>query len=323
MLHRLALLLVAQAVCAAAVAPTVEATKDAAEPAPTPEPVSRLEQLVSSMAAGQQTLVGAQSPNGVEDVVIFEGEENRRQLAKCRCDDYRNGAVAGMPTCVHVENGRRICQPQQNGKCDSRMIRCSGYGPAASPTPYAAEEEVEDLVYLNVDLVLSHPTLTSPSHMPSADAFAVALADLADVSREHVHTLTSFATQPMVKSAAMAPPIPGGSQITVYATFALKGARRSEALETLLQLSDTLRVAGTPGSFELKRLEVNEASSRPLVCSAGGEGLKAQAASLLHQLVSLKEAELSLLRQMANTPPSDCGALNKVAGSLGVDTLLR
>ena len=40
------------------------------------------------------------------------------------CDDYRNGATSNTKdVCIHVENGKRLCQPFSGSGCDSGMYR--------------------------------------------------------------------------------------------------------------------------------------------------------------------------------------------------------
>lgn len=323
MLHALAAALVVSAAHAAAVSPETEAAARASHDAPAPRV---LEDLVRDMAAGQDASVGASHRDAPEghDVFILE-DTGRRQLGKCSCNEYRNGASPEEPTCGKVESGRTVCMPQHNGRCHGEYVTCQGKKqfdvPTSSPTPYASDEDEDDGEgYVNVNLALSHAGSLSASQLPGDDAFAASLAKLGGMKSGSVHALTSWAAGNGQRSSDATAP---STRVTVHATFTTKGSRRREALEAQLQMTESLIVPGVAGNFEVASLEILDQAVHPLICSPGAESLKADAKALLKQLVALKETELDLVRQAisrgTNPAPSDCDVLRKAAAQLGVD----
>lgn len=317
---------------------SVAAAKAVAPAAELNSTAARLEALVRDMAEGQQGAVAAApTPQRLaeEDVVILEGAE-RRRLGVCNCNGgYRNGASSGSPTCAKVENGRHVCYPQRSdGRCsDHAATACRGSGssrPSASPAPMLFDAEAEpDEVYLNVNLQLHDAHTTSAAQLPSPDQFAHALAALTHLGRSNINVVTTWGAPVGVRAATSVAQQPTEATAlaaerttaTLHATFQVRNARRREALEALLQLSEELpEIAGH--SYSIVHMQVFERSQNPLVCTAQGENRKSEAQNLLRQLVELKRTEVELMRrgvqQSAGAATCDTQLLQRIAHRLGV-----
>lgn len=316
---------------AAAVAPsTVEVNSTAS-----------LEAIVAIMAEGQSKGNVAPTPQRTifsEDVVFLE-QTQHRQLGRCVCGEYRNGAAIGSPVCAKLEGGKSVCYPQMHsGSCsDLEATPCGSTGGgsvAASPAPtFLDAEMVEKDVYLNVNLQLLNTKTIAPSQLPNINEFALALAHLTSTPLSRINVLTTWGTPAGVRvTGVVKAPLESareggtssgsGMTATVRATFAAKTIERREALETLLQFAEELpAIAGV--SYRIVHLEVSEQIDYPIICEGKAEGAKAKASELLRQQVVLKTAEAELLRQgvlqSAGGAVCDDEQLQRIAHTLGVD----
>jgi len=279
--------------------------------------LTKLEALVSSMAAGQSAEPAAArklEATATSDVVILEEQEHRRQLSDCDCKSYANGA---QPTddnlCIKISgkrNEERSCRPYFGG-CMSDHKWCTN---TAQPSPYASNpsREMDELgemgsdqaTYVNFNVQLSSPTVTSYSGMPPAESFAAVFAAKAGVTTKHVQAQTAFE-----------------QSATVHATVHVKNAARRMATETLLREMERIAVDGT--SFEVSSLKFFPALEYPLVCTPESEAIKADSAALMQQLVELKQQELELLRAAVSSGQERCSPSAMQALAKHINTPLK
>jgi len=313
------------AACGAAVAPEKQPEASRADL------THRLAELVSSMAAGQQTSAPKAEVVSLDDeaVIVEALDGNRRSLGRCRCDDYHHAAAAGMDLCAKVESGRTICTPQHNNRCKAEEVKCSGRGdrPAASPQPSAggdfSDAELQELgdVYINANFQISPEggKTLSMQGLPTAEQFVTALAEMTRLSRSNIHVITSwdFANDKVRAAATRSVAdrhlvTTAGDEAMLHATFAIASERRRDALEALLQVTELLHIGGV--TYKVNHVTILEHATHPLVCNAEAETVKAEAALLLQQLVALKQAEVELLQtglaKSQNTTACDGAALH-------------
>lgn len=324
MLSAVSRLLVLGAACAAAVEPL-------AEPAPVPQPAGaserRLESIVSNMAAGQRGGQASSVSLELADMVILDGQvgHDSRQLkqSKCHCERYRNGAAPGTANCLKTESGMKTCYPMGPEGCNREATVCDeeptasarnhwyGHQPSASPGPVFFDAEVEEFsVYTNAKIHIVHV-----SSLPDADAVAEALASFAGLPINKVSATVAFGGAPVAVRSSHS------STSTIFASFEMKKNAQREALEAKLRRMVELPAVGGK-AFPVQHIELIAQSSHPLVCGPEADGVKAESAALLKQLVQLKEAEVALMRAHVERASATCDthALSSIAHSLGIDT---
>lgn len=310
---------------------------------------ARLEALVGEMAAGQQRgTASAPTPQPLaEDVVFLEGAE-RRRMGSCDCDVYRNGATAGSAVCSKLEGGQHTCSPTMwdgtcsdmvSTLCPSTTISAGSPTLRASPGPtfFDAEEPPSEM-YLNVNLQVRNADTTSASQLPAPEQFVQALSDMTRLSSGKINVVTTWGA-PLGTRAATAVTQPGtaqyvpatgdasasGTTATVHAAFAVHSTHRREAV--VAQLQNSAELPAIDGhAFSIVHREVFEESTHPLVCREGAETIKAEAAALLRELVSLKQTEVELMRQgvtqSVGSPVCDDALLQRIARTLNVEVPL-
>lgn len=131
--------------------------------------------------------------------------------------------------------------------------------------------------------------------LPLAQEYPIALSNLAGLKH---HQVSAIVASTMARTSGHATPV------TVHTTMAVKNGQKRESLKSLLSVTEKLVVNGV--AFDVVRIDFFDSVSRPMVCGHEAENVKAEATSLLRQLVALKEAELNLMRQNVHHAASTC-----------------
>ena len=292
--------------------------------APKAPALSKLEELVTTMAADQDAPVPKKAQTDADVVILEEQDEelneNRRQLTTCACTSYVNGAQPGdAHLCIkdiRARNGGGVCAPY-NGGCNSDQVWCTMQA-AASPQPLGRmldaveQEEVEEehvlsAMYVNANVQLTVPQ--SVTALPQAAAFAAVFAAKAGVTNTHVQAQTT--------DGATAGP-QGSTVLSVHVTIHVSNNLRRRAVEAVIRELAQLTVEGA--TFQVAGVDVFPSADHPLICTPQSETIKAESRALLQQLVELRQQEVALLRAAVTSGAETCSttALNALATHVGM-----